>query len=110
MKYQVRLSINPFGINIQQDTDVQKLYSEFADACANLLNSNPSLPSLFQHGAIIEVHDSKNTFLGVQVIGYDNYNVKDQHGKKKKYSIQPPFITETSCTFNCRLVCTGVPG
>jgi hypothetical protein len=110
MLYRVGLSIDHWGKNIIWDSESQALYSEYVEACQKVLASDPSIPGLFQQGAIIEVHDSKNSYIGVQVVGYDNYNVKDQKSKKKEYPIQPPFITEKSCTFNCRLVCTGVPG
>jgi hypothetical protein len=109
MFYRVEISMDQWGRNIHWALP-DKFITEIAAACESVLGSDPAIPGLFQQGAIIEVHDSTNCFIGVQVVGYNNFDAKDEKGKKKAYSIQYPFITEKICSFRCRLVCTGVPG
>ena len=112
---------------------------EYTKAAAKILNAEPSLVPLFQNGAILEIFDSKRSFMGLQIIGIDNSRkfpetsffkycirriwgaYKNAHKSRAFGIISVPmddkgfvdeknFQEKLTCMFPVKLVYTGVPG
>jgi len=84
---------------------------QWAKNAVDILNAAPQAAILFQNGAILEVADKSNSIIGLQIIGVNEKpEIVTMKKKEGRYYKSFGFIRNGICTFQVRLIRTGVPG